>query len=93
MTTRCDRVSGPDLSPGYSVSRNSRSRCERCGCRLTTVEPEPQPEDLLLALGQLAEHVADRFGEHHAGRRVGGTVGRRVLDEVGEIRLVLLADR
>ena len=64
---------------------------ERLG--LAAVEAEAQPHDLLLALGQLAEHVADGLRQHHPRRRVGGAVGRGVLDEVAEVGLVLLADR
>ncbi len=59
----------------------------------TAVETEAQPDDLLLSIGQLPEHLGDRLVQHHPGRRVGRTVDRAVLDEVTEVRLVLLADR
>src|SRR4051794_434081 len=44
--------------------------------RLTAVEPEAQADDLLLALGQLAEHLTDRRGQHGSGGGVGRTVDR-----------------
>ena len=61
--------------------------------RLTPVEAEPQSDDLLLALGQFSEHLTDRLGQHRPGGGVGGTVDCVVLDEVAEVRLVLLTDR
>ena len=63
---------------------------ERAG--LAVDEPEPQPHDLLLPLGQLVERLLDGLGQHPLGGHLGRCVGVGVLDEVGEVRVVLLAD-
>src|ERR1700761_9801911 len=63
------------------------------GARLPVVEPEAQPDHLVLPLIQSGEHAADvgvqQFGDHRVlgGHRFG------VLDEVTQRRLLLGADR
>ena len=64
---------------------------ERLGS--SAVEAETQPHDLLLAVGQLSEHLGHGVVQHHPRRRVGRAVDRLVLDEVTEVGLVLVADR
>src|SRR6056297_2056222 len=85
----CLRLDLSDPFPGYPELLAHLFE----GLRTSTVEPEAQPDDLLLALGQLAEYLAHGIVQHHAGGGVGGTVDRAVLDEVAEIRFVLLAHR
>jgi hypothetical protein len=61
--------------------------------RLAAVETEPHPHDLLLALAQLTQHLLDSLVQHRLSRGVGRAVDRVVLDEVGEVGLVLLPHR
>src|SRR5688500_6975361 len=61
--------------------------------RLAAVEAEPHAHDLLLALAQLSEHLLDGLVQHRLRRRICRTVDRVVLDEVGEVGLVLLPHR
>src|SRR5262249_46924825 len=61
--------------------------------RLAVDQPEPQLHDLLLTVRQLAERLLDSLGEHAAGGDLGGRVGARVLDEVGQVGVVLLPHR
>src|SRR6266511_3871583 len=56
-------------------------------------DPEPHPEDLLLAGGEGGEHLPGLLREVHVDDRVGGGDERLVLDEVPEVAVLLLADR
>ncbi len=64
---------------------------ERAG--LTVVEAEPQPHHRLLAVVQLVERLDHGVTQHLARRHLGRGLGLLVLDEVGQVRVVLLADR
>src|SRR5438105_10957003 len=57
------------------------------------VKTESQADDLLLALAQLTERLLHRFVEQLAGSGIGRRFRLLVLDEVGEVAVLLLANR
>src|SRR6478609_8498124 len=61
--------------------------------RPAVLQPEPELEHAPLATGQRVEHRLDLFLEELVRRRLGGRQRAAVLDEVAEVRVLLLADR
>ena len=56
-------------------------------------QTEPELDDLLLALRQRMEDLTELLLEKDEGRRVHGDHGVGVLDEIAEVRILLLVDR
>ncbi len=63
------------------------------GARLTVVEAEPQPNDLLFALVEGGQHVADVGVQQLGDDRVLGRHRLGVFDEVAERGFLVAADR
>src|SRR4029450_3569793 len=63
------------------------------GARVAVEEPEPELDHLLLPFGQGMEHGLELLLQQDEARRVDGDHGVRVLDEVAEVRVLLLPDR
>src|SRR5512132_94532 len=61
--------------------------------RVAVEKPEPELDDLLLPFGQGMEHGLELFLQQDEAGRVDGDHGVRVLDEVAEVRVLLLPDR
>src|SRR3954447_956693 len=59
----------------------------------TIVEPEPEPDDALLAALEAVEDLGDLLLEHLVRHRVEGRDRVLVLDERAELRVALVADR
>src|SRR5581483_2270930 len=77
-----------------ALARHLKRAADLVECpRLLAVQAVAQLEHATLAIGQRAQALRERLG---AERRVGGLVGERrvlVLDELPELRLLLVADR
>ena len=61
--------------------------------RPAVIHAEAHAQHVCLTLGQRAEDLGQRFGEHRVGRGVDGAGGIVVLDEGADGRILLVADR
>src|SRR5581483_8989369 len=63
------------------------------GVELAVIEAKPEPDHAPLPLGELLQGLLDRFREQRPGGGIGGSDGARVLDEVTQEAVVLVAHR
>src|SRR6266850_5946016 len=84
---------GLDLPDAFAGHVEERADLLERPLRPVIGEPEAQSDDLRLAGRQRAEDVVDLVAEHRRGGRVRRADHARVLDEIAQVRVVVLADR